>query len=166
MIYMLIVVPICIWIFVIYKKAFNLKIKVDNNLKEIDMQLKSKLDKVPKLIETAKKHTKYELEPFEKLLLSSSQIANSLTMEDELKINKKLNQNIKKVCELSEVYPNLKSDKLFKELQKQLNEIDNKITANTKLYNGKILTNNEYIQKFPNNIVLKIFGFKEKQLLE
>lgn len=164
--YVLIILIVSVWLILVYNKALNWKIKVENSMRQIDIQLKAKVEKIPNLVETAKKYAKFELEIFEKTSVARAQFLKAITVEDAVKINEKLDKNIDMVFALSENYSDLKSDELFKELQKQIKEIQDKIEMYRQFYNDTIILNNRYIHSFPNNIVLKLFGFKEKKSLE
>lgn len=163
--YALIILLAAVWVILVYNKALKWKLKVESSLNQIDVQLKAKVEKIPKLVETAKKYADFELEIYEKTAVSRSQLIRAVSVEDAVKIDDNLNENIDKIFSLSEKYNKMKCDKAFKELQKQIREIENKISMYRQYYNDTIKLNNKYIQSFPNNIILKIFGFKEKGCL-
>lgn len=163
--YAVIILLAAVWVILVYNKALNWKLKVDGSLSQIDVQLKAKAEKIPKLVETAKRYADFELEIYEKTTVSRSHLLTAMTVEDAMKIDDNLNENIDRIFSLSEKYHKLKSDKLFKELQKQIREMENKIAMYRQLYNDTIKLNNKFIKSFPNNIILKLFGFKEKECL-
>jgi len=162
----LVILLLAVWVIIIYNKALSWKLKVENSLSQIDVQLKAKIEKIPNLVDTAKKYTEYELEVFEKTTELRSQLLNAASTEDAVKIDDKLNQSIDRIFAVSESYPELKADKLFVEIQNQIREIENKIAIYRQFYNDTVMLNNRYLQSFPNNIILKLFGFKEKEYLK
>lgn len=163
--YAVIILIVTVWVILIYNKALSWKLKVESSLSQIEAQIKIKPEKISKLVEIAKKYAGFELEVFEKTSVSMSQLLKAMTVEDAVKIDDNLNINIDKIFLLSEKYNKLKSDKGFKELQKQIREIENKVAMYRQYYNDTIKLNNKYIKSFPNNIVLKLCGFKEKECL-
>ena len=61
-----------------------------------------------------------------------------------------------------EAYPELKSDKLFENLQVQLEGTENRIATERKKFNETAQGYNTNIRKFPGNILAKFFGFNER----
>lgn len=61
-----------------------------------------------------------------------------------------------------EAYPELKSDKLFENLQVQLEGTENRVATERKKFNETAQTYNTNLRRFPGNIVGKIFGFNER----
>lgn len=162
----IILLIVAVWIILVYNKALNWKTKVEDSLIQIDVQLKAKASKISKLVEVSKKSANFELEIYEKTLISTSQLLNAITVEDAVKIDNKLDENIDSIFLLVGNYPELKEDKAFRNLKKQIREIEIKIEMYRQFYNDTIMLNNKYMETFPNKIILKIFGFKEKQCLE
>lgn len=61
-----------------------------------------------------------------------------------------------------EAYPELKSDKLFENLQTQLEGTENRVATERKKFNDTAKEYNISIRRFPKNILANIFGFKER----
>ena len=61
-----------------------------------------------------------------------------------------------------EAYPELKADKLFENLQVQLEGTENRISTERKKFNDIAKVYNTDIRHFPTNIFAGIFGFKER----
>ena len=61
-----------------------------------------------------------------------------------------------------EAYPELKSDKLFENLQVQLEGTENRVATERKKFNETAKEYNISIRRFPKNILANIFGFKER----
>ena len=65
-----------------------------------------------------------------------------------------------------EAYPELKSDKLFENLQVQLEGTENRVATERKKFNETAKEYNITIRRFPKNILANIFGFKERAYFE
>ena len=61
-----------------------------------------------------------------------------------------------------EAYPELKADKLFENLQVQLEGTENRVATERKKFNETAQSYNTNIRKFPGNILAKVFGFNER----
>ena len=78
----------------------------------------------------------------------------------------KLNEYVPKLIALAESYPDLKANENFKQLQQELSETEDKISAARQFYSDTVLKYNNKIQMFPSSIVAGIFGFKEEKFFE
>jgi LemA protein len=63
---------------------------------------------------------------------------------------------------VSENYPNLKSDQVFRDLQAQLEGTENRITVARKRYIDSVQAFNSTVRSFPTNLTAMAFGYKEK----
>jgi LemA protein len=62
-----------------------------------------------------------------------------------------------------EAYPTLKATDNFKQLQSQLEGIENNIKNSRKMFNDEINTYNTKVRSFPMNILGGLFGFHAKE---
>jgi LemA protein len=63
---------------------------------------------------------------------------------------------------VTENYPQLKSDALFRDLMAQLEGTENRITVARNRYIKAVQEYNVGIRSFPNNLTAMVFGYKEK----
>ena len=61
-----------------------------------------------------------------------------------------------------EQYPDLKTTKSFQDFQTQIEGTENRINVARQDYNKAVESFNLKVQRFPNNMISGIFGFKEK----
>ena len=69
---------------------------------------------------------------------------------------------LQKLLVVTENYPQLKSDAVFREFMSQLEGTDNRITVARKHYIDSVQEYNVTIRSFPTNLTAKAFGYKEK----
>ena len=67
---------------------------------------------------------------------------------------------------VAENYPKLKANETFTKLQEELIKTEDQIAAARRIYNANTTEYNTRIQVLPNNIIAKIFNFKEETLYE
>jgi LemA protein len=60
---------------------------------------------------------------------------------------------------VSENYPQLKSDAIFRDLQAQLEGTENRIAVARKRYITAVETYNVNVRSFPSNLTARMFGF-------
>jgi len=73
-----------------------------------------------------------------------------------------LSSALSRLVAVSENYPQLKSDALFRDLMTQLEGTENRITVARNRYIKSVQDYNVGIRTFPNNLTAMVFGYKEK----
>jgi len=135
---------------------FNRFVGARNRLQEawsgIDVQLKRRSDLVPALVETVKGYGRHEQSLF--------------TDVAKLRSQKDIVAGLKGVFALVESYPQLKADKNFLDLQKNLSQVEDDLQYARRYYNGTVRDYNTAIQSFPGNLVARFAGFKEEPFYE
>ena len=61
---------------------------------------------------------------------------------------------------MAEAYPDLKANANFQDLQRQLEDTEDKVAYSRQFYNSNVLDYNSRIQLFPGNVLAGMFGFK------
>lgn len=86
---------------------------------------------------------------------------NEFSIEETEKVNKNFNN----IMLLAEVYPDLKANTQFLELQNTLKEMENKLSYARSSYNYVVTSYNNLVESVPSNIIAKIFVFEKKNYL-
>ena len=150
--------------------VFNALVKARNKTKEafssIDIHLKLRYDLIPNLVNVVEGYTKHEAEVLEKVAKIRKESKLADTAERKAMCANQAGEIIKTLFATQEDYPELKSNKLFKRLQRELVEIEDKISAARRFYNSEVNRYNNLIMQFPTNIVAFLFGFKKKKSFE
>jgi len=165
-----IVIGVLVAVVLIAIVIFNRLIRQRNVVREgwsgIDVQLRRRTDLVPNLVEAVKGYAAHErgvLEEVTKRRLGS--IAAS-DVQGQAAAERALNGSLGKLMAVAEAYPQLKADKNFLELQKQLAEIEDQIQMARRYYNGAVRNLNISIQSFPGVLVAHLLGFHEEPFFE
>lgn len=134
-----------------------------NAFASIDVQLKKRWDLVPNLVEVAKKFAAHEKETLEAVVEARNARgdSNSRFAQEE-----KISQGIGRMMALAEGYPELKSDKIFLNLQRNLTEIESQISASRRAYNAAVTEWNEGVESFPGNVMAGAFKFERVEWFE
>ena len=77
-----------------------------------------------------------------------------------------LTSTLTKLFALTESYPDLKANENFLELQRQLEETENKISYARKFYNDTALQMNNKVDMFPSNIIAGLFKFNKVEFFK
>lgn len=159
-----IVAILLIYIISIYNKLIKTKHIVEEAFSTMDVYLKKRWDLVPNLVEVVKGYANHEKDVIEKVIELRTNAYQKMSITNKINTNNELDKDIVKIIAISEKYPELKANENFLELSRELTKIENDIENSRKYYNGSVRIFNTNILVFPNNIVAKIFGFKEVEM--
>ena len=162
----IIVIVIVLWIVTTYNRLITLRNRVRDQWAQIDVQLKRRFDLIPNLVNTIKGYTKHESETLENVIKARNTFLNANTKEEEIKANGELTNAMTKLFALSESYPDLKANTNFMDLQKELDETEDKIMSARQFYNDTVMIYNNKIETIPSNIVASISILKRKLSLK
>ena len=149
-----------------YNGLVSSRNKVKDQWSQIDVQLKKRADLIPNIVETVKGYAKHEKETLEDVIKARNALNTASTVEDEMKANNQITGALNKLFALSEAYPELKANENFMSLQKDLKDIEDKISYARQFYNDSVMTYNNKVQMFPTNIIANLFNFKESKFFE
>ena len=161
-----IIVILLIYILITYNSFINSRNLVKEAFSTMDIYLKKRWDLIPNLIEVVKGYSKYENENLTKITSLRSSSYDELTMNNKIDINEELSKCLSNIFAVSENYPELKANELYTNLSNNLISIEDEIANSRKYYNGTVRNFNNKIQMFPNNILAKLFKFKEFKMFE
>lgn len=147
----------------IYNSLVTLKNQVANAWKQIDVQLKRRHDLIPNLVNAAKDYMKYEQETLTNVIEARGKAMGATNTHDAIAAENGLTQAVGKLFALMENYPDLKAQKNVSDLTEELRSTENKIAFARQYYNDSVMSMNNKVQTFPNNLVAGMFGFKEAE---
>jgi LemA protein len=149
-----------------YNSLVVLKARIGEALSGIDVQLKRRIDLIPNLIETVKGYAKHEKEIFDNVVKARADMMMAGNVSEKLKANDEMTGALKSIFALAENYPNLKANENFVQLQRQLEDTEDKIAYSRQFFNSNILEYNTTILTFPNSMVANGFGFTSEKFFE
>ena len=150
----------------IYNSLIQSKIRVEEAWSDITVQLKRRYDLIPNLISTVKGYAKHEKTVFEEVTQTRANALNAQGPKETAKAENAFEQALKSIFAVSENYPDLKANENFKELQAELVDTEDKVQAARRFYNGAARDLNIKIQTFPNVLLARPLGFKEREFFE
>lgn len=159
-------VIVALYIFATYNVFVTLKMRIKESLSGIDVQLKRRVDLIPNLVETVKGYAKHEKGVFEEVTKARSAIMKAGNVNEKLEANDMLTGALKSLFAVAESYPDLKASTNFSDLQRQLEDTEDKIAFSRQFYNTNVLEYNTKVAQFPSNIIANSFGFKSGDFFE
>lgn len=139
---------------------------------EVVNQYQRRADLVPNLVKVVKQYAEHEQEVFTEVADARSK-AGSIQITPEVlndpqamqryqEAQAQMGSALSRLMAVSERYPDLKSDKLFQDLQAQLEGTENRITVARNRYIKEVQMYNTTVRQFPTNITAKVFGMHTK----
>jgi LemA protein len=151
---------IAVYFIATYNGLIVLKNRIQEALSGIDVQLKRRSDLIPNLVETVKGYAKHEREVFENVTKARSKLMSAETLQEKADANNQLSATLKSLFAVAEAYPELKANTNFQDLQRQLEDTEDKVAYSRQFYNSNVLDFNNKVQIFPTNIIANMLGFK------
>ena len=161
-----VVVVVLVSVWLIYNGLVTLKMRVEEALSQIDIQLKRRTDLIPNLVETVKGYAKHEKELLERVTEARSGLMHAKGAESKAEANNMLTDTLKSLFAVSENYPDLKANQNFLSLQEELSDTENKIAYSRQFYNSNVLAYNTKLQVFPDNLIANMFNFKAGEFFQ
>ena len=171
------VLLIGLWMMAVYNKLVRTRNAKDNNYSQIGIQLTRKYDLIPNLVKIAKGYMKHERETLEAVIQARNQAANaniavsqnpgdSKAMKSIVAAENSLGGMMGRLFALTESYPDLKANENMMQLTEELTSTENKVTFARQAFNDSVMTFNNALQQFPNNMIAGFFKFEEGVFFE
>lgn len=161
-----ILVLLVMYVISTYNGLVRARNKVKDQFSQIDIQLKKRFDLIPNLVNTVKGYAKHESETLEKIVNARNIYSNAKTDNEKIEASNELSNSLTHLFALAESYPDLKANTNFEELQRELKDVEEKISYARSFYNDSVRLYNNRVQTIPSNIIASLFGFKTESFFE
>ncbi len=139
---------------------------------EVTNQYQRRADLVPNLVNSVKGFAQQEKDVLlgvtnarakvGSVNVSADAVNDPATLQKFQAAQGELSSALSRLIAVSENYPTLKSDQLFRDLMSQLEGTENRIAVARNRYIKAVQDYNVGIRTFPNNLTAMAFGYKEK----
>jgi LemA protein len=146
--------------------------QIKGNWSEVVNQYQRRADLVPNLVNSVKGFAQQEKDVLLGVTNARAKVgsvqATPEVLNDPAAFQKfqaaqgELSSALSRLLVVTENYPQLKSDALFKDLMSQLEGTENRITVARNRYIKAVQEYNVGIRTFPNNLTAMMFGYTEK----
>ncbi|MBK7291559.1 MAG: LemA family protein [Chitinophagaceae bacterium] len=161
-----ILVLIVIWVVGLYNGLVRLRNRRQNAFADIDVQLRQRHDLVPQLVETVKGYASHEKELLLKVTEARTAAMAATTIDGKIAAEQQLTSALQGLKVQVEAYPDLKANQNFLQLQEELSDIENKLAAARRFFNGATTEYNNAVESFPGNMIARNFGFKREVMFD
>ena len=169
---MLIVIGVVFFLPIVYVVlTYNTLVALRNHIRDawgnIDTELKRRYDLIPNLVATVKGYAAHEKEIFERVTQLRAQcMASRGTVQQQAMDESQLVGALQRLLGVVENYPQLKSDRNFLELQKELVNTEDRIQAARRFFNGNVRDYRNKCETFPSSIIAGAFGFQHEDYFQ
>ena len=161
-----ILVLIALWVMSLYNSLVRLRNRRQNAFADIDVQLRQRHDLVPQLVDTVKGYAGHEKDLLIKITAARSAAMGATTIDGKIAAEQQLTTALQGLKVQVEAYPDLKANQNFLQLQEELSDIENKLAAARRFFNGATTEYNNSVESFPSNLIAKNFGFKREIMFD
>ncbi len=155
-----------------YNKLQEQDVTIESQWSEVVNQYQRRNSLVPNLVEITKKYASHEQEVFTQIAQARSQVGGMKVTPEVLndpeamkkysEAQAQMTGALSRLMAVAENYPQLKSDKIFLNLQDELAGTENRIAVARGRYIKSVAEYNKTVRKFPTNITAKAFGMNTK----
>jgi LemA protein len=146
-----------------YNRLVRLRQEVNTGWANIDVQLQRRADLIPNLVETVRGYASHERETFDEVTRARTALQRASTPAQAAAADEGLTAALGRLFAVAEAYPDLKASQNFLELQEELTDTEDKISAARRYYNATVMAFNTAIQSFPWLLLAGAFGFKVRE---
>jgi len=155
-----------VWFIRVYNRLVAARNACANARSSVDVNLTKRHELIPNLVRATKGYMEHEKETLAQITTARTNAMAALGSDDSPASEAKLDVAIGQLNMRIEAYPELKADGLFRELVKNLTEVEEQISASRRTYNAYTLQINNIVQQFPTSIVAAGTGFRQAAFFE
>lgn len=123
---------------------------------DVDAQLKHRHNLIPGFVETVRGYLGHENEVLIAVAEANAEALRASNLNTRLEAETQLGNSINTLLQAAQKYPELRASGHFQELQRQLIDVENRVTAARRFFNLAVEEYNTQLDHFPSNIVAKL----------
>lgn len=164
-------VAVALWLVLAYNRFVAQRASMDATWAGIDVELQRRHDLVPNLVRSVEGYAAHERDLLTTVVEARNRAVaaaatGSRTVDDLARAEDALTERLTGLLVLAEDYPQLRADRVFLDLQRQLVETEDRIAASRRLFNLEVAAYERRRQSFPSNLVASAFDFGRRELFE
>ena len=150
--------------------AFNRLVRLRNQVRtawaDVDVQLIRRHDLVPSLVTAVQAYAGHEQAVLTAVTELRAQAMQAQAPGTLGTIESALQEGIGRLLALREAYPDLKANENFAQLQRDLVEVEEQLQYARRFYNGAVRDLNDGVQRVPDLLVARTFGFHDAEFFQ
>ena len=161
-----VLVLLALWIISLYNSLVKLRNNRENAFADIDVQLKQRHDLIPQLVSTVKGYAAHEKDTLERVINARNGAMGAHAIDEKIKAENALSSALAGLKITLEAYPDLKANQNFLQLQEEIADLENKLSAVRRYFNSATKELNNAVETFPSNLIAGMFGFHKEIMFD
>ncbi len=156
-----------------YNRLITLDQNVNKKWADVQSVYQRRADLIPNLVNTVQGAANFEKSTLTEVVNARASVGrvtldaskaptDAAQLQQFQQAQGQLSNALSRLLLVSENYPQLRATEAFQNLQAQLEGTENRISVERNNFNAAVQEYNTTMQRFPANILNKIFGFKER----
>lgn len=154
------------WAIVVFNRLVRLRNQVRAGWSDIDVQLTRRHDLVPMLVDAVRAYASHEKTVFERITALRTEAMSVRSPARLAAVEAALEHEVGRLMLIQEAYPELKASGNFLKLQRDLVEVEDHLQYARRFYNGAVRELSDGVQRFPDLLIAKAFGFEQEEFFE
>ena len=144
------------------QQARSARNEADTGWANIDVQLQRRADLIPNLVEAVRGYAAHERAVFDEVTKARAALQHASAPAPQPR-RTRVPARARTPVRRREAYPELQASENFLQLQEDLTDTEDKISAARRYYNSTVMHLNTAIQSVPWLLIAKPFGFRAKE---
>lgn len=145
-----------------YNGLITAKHDVESQWSKVESQMQRRADVITNQVEVVKGYVKHEEKVFSEIANARAILYDNYSdMNTKIDADRKIADSGRQILALAESYPELKADKLFANLQVDIEGSENRVAVARGEFIEKVQAYNTKLSRFPGNLFAKMLGFEK-----
>ena len=158
------------WLVLAYNRFVTQVAAIDASWSGIDVELQRRHELIPNLVAAVEGYARHERQVLQAVTEARAQAISSrpddVPLAEQARAEDGLTEQVTRLLAIAEGYPELRADRGFRDLQRQLVETEDRIAASRRLYNLEVAAYERRRRSVPSNLVASWFGFDRREMFE
>ena len=156
-----------VYITATYNSLVALRNHISDSWSNVDTELMRSYELIPNLVAAVKGYAAHERETLQRVMeLRNTCMADHGSVHHQEGTERQLVSAMQKLLAIAEAYPDLKANKNFLELQKELVNTEDRIQAARRFFNGNVRDYRNLYEGFPSVLIANLFGFEKRDFFD
>jgi len=158
----LVAAPVLMWNLLVRRRN-----AIANAFAGIDAMLQMRYDLIPNLVAVVKGYAQHESQTLQAITqLRAQAMQGNLGTNERVHLDNQISQGMGRIMATAENYPQLQASESFQQLQRALNEVEERIGAARRAFNAAVNDYNNAVSVFPTNLLAGAAGMQRHAYFE